>query len=608
MPQICRQCSRANPVEALYCHFDGVLLRRSQEVPGDGSKIDYGTRAFAHPFVFAPGKVCRNFQELALACQADPAAARELLSRGYLENFLSSQGRMDLARAAAEAAQAPDPSRGLDDFLGQLPGNVLRPAQLRLGAREIDLGVLRVGMDRRFELTVHNDGQRLLYGTVRSECTWLVLGERAGVRQKHLEVADRTVVPVRVEGRSLRAYHKPQTGQLAVNTNGGREIVVVRILVPVQPFPEGILMGAISPREMAAKAKHHPKEAAALIESGAVARWYQANGWTYPVQGPAASGIGAVQQLFEALGLVQAPRVQVGMAELHLDAWPGESVESTIPVSTNERRPVVAYGVSDQPWLHVRPTVYQRRTALIPLAVPVVPHEPGVTLGARVTITANGNQRFEVHVWLAVHGESPRATAAEPEPIPLLEVPAPAAIGVYVSEHPAEPSILLPDVELPLATAPGEPEVIPLTEPEVVSAPLPLYQRPSQRWWRHLVPLLLLVLGLGAAVGHDTFLRPSRPGEVWLHVEPGLTLAPGEVLILKAQVPHPLPDQTLTLEVVEGPLVVGVRTRRQVLPGSSVTWRLRAEDHPGPWKLRILSSSGASWTREGVVRARPTEE
>ena len=49
------------------------------------------------------------------------------------------------------------------------------------------------------------------------------------------------------------------------------------------------------------------------------------------------------------------------------------------------------------------------RTVTIPLSVPVVPHCPGETLHAKLTVTSNGNQRFEVPVSLAVVGRGAAA-------------------------------------------------------------------------------------------------------------------------------------------------------------------------------------------------------
>src|SRR5207247_1881855 len=108
-----------------------------------------------------------------------------------------------------------------------------------------------------------------------------------------------------------------------LETSGGTVAVPVHVRVPVKPFPEGSLAGAITPRQLAEKAKANTAAAAVLIESGAVARWYESNGWTYPVQGPAASGLAAVQQLFEALGLVKSPKVELSESSVSLNGEPG---------------------------------------------------------------------------------------------------------------------------------------------------------------------------------------------------------------------------------------------------------------------------------------------
>ncbi len=50
-------------------------------------------------------------------------------------------------------------------------------------------------------------------------------------------------------------------------------------------------------------------------------------------------------------------------------------------------------------------TIYRNRTAMVPLSVPSVPSRPGETLQARLTIVANGNQRFIVPVVLEILGE-----------------------------------------------------------------------------------------------------------------------------------------------------------------------------------------------------------
>src|SRR5262249_25624474 len=159
--------------------------------------------------------------------------------------------------------------------------------------------------------------------------------------------------------------------------------------------------GARTPRQVAEKAKANPREAALLFERGAVAEWYKANGWAYPVLGPSASGLAAVQQFFEALGLTTPPKVELSERSLMLSGTPGESVRRTILVPSPERRPVYARASSDSTWLRVAEVRLDGRTASVHVAVPSVPDSPGETLRAKLTVTANGNQRFEVPVVLS---------------------------------------------------------------------------------------------------------------------------------------------------------------------------------------------------------------
>ena len=78
MAQTCTKCSRANPADAVYCYYDGFVLGGHSR---NGGPVAVGAQAFSSPFVFPTGKTCRSFNELALACQDDWAAARDLLNR-----------------------------------------------------------------------------------------------------------------------------------------------------------------------------------------------------------------------------------------------------------------------------------------------------------------------------------------------------------------------------------------------------------------------------------------------------------------------------------------------------------------------------------------------
>ena len=245
--RLCKRCQRANPREAAYCYHDGMVLDSHVrgDVPADGSAMNIGARPFTIPFVLASGRQCHNFFELAVACYEDPAAAFDLLRQGHLEAFLAGQGRSDLAQAARTAAGATDQTRGLDDFLGRLPAAALMPAKLRVEPKTYDLGTLRPGEDRRFELTLHNDGMRLLYGSASCDVPWLSLGDKAALPSKVFEFTKQTVLPIHVLGRQLRARDKPQVAEVQIESNGGKAAITVRVYVPVKPFAEGVLSGAL---------------------------------------------------------------------------------------------------------------------------------------------------------------------------------------------------------------------------------------------------------------------------------------------------------------------------------------------------------------------------
>jgi hypothetical protein len=415
MSNTCSHCSRVSPVDAIYCYFDGAVLSAAY---GERGPVKVGTQPFPAPFVFPGGQTCRNFDQLALACQNHWKVALEVLQEGYLEKFLAGMGRSDLAGAAREAARFPDRDRGLDQFLAKLPSDAIKPPLLAVEPTEINLGQVTVGTERSFELRLENRGMRLIYGSISSDSLWLALGGRSNSTQKLFEFGDHLSVPIQIRAKHLRARNKPQQAKLVIDSNAGRVEVLVKMEVPVKPYPNDVFAGVRSPRQLAEKAKEKPKEAAVLFESGAVARWYQDNNWTYPVQGPAASGLGAVQQFFEALGLTPAPKVEISERAVALSGSAGGRAMHQLEVRTREKRPIYAHGVSDQTWLTVMPAQLHGRSATIQLVVNRIPDDAGQTLQANVTIRSNGNQRFVVPVSLTIDASAnPFTTTTEKTPM-----------------------------------------------------------------------------------------------------------------------------------------------------------------------------------------------
>lgn len=485
MPLTCSKCSRVNPTDAQYCYFDGMVLLAHAAQSGP---LNMGVQPFPTPFVFPAGRVCRNFDQLALACQEEWASALTLIQNGDLANFLGSIGRSDLARIARECTRAPNRDRGLDAFLAKLPSGVLLPPTLFVEPRDLNLGELRISEDRKVNLVLSNRGMRLLYGTITCKDVWLSLGDSAGTQQKLFQFEHEWNLPIFVRGKRLSANPKPLEAELVIESNGGAVSVMVRTTVRVKPFPEGALAGAVSPRQLAEKAKEQPKQAAIFFENGAVARWYAENGWHYPVQGPSSTGLGAIQQYYEAHGLARAPKVDISQMQVSLTGKAGEFLRHQIDVYTAENRSVYAIASSNQSWLEIEPTPPRGRSAPVILVVRSVPDRPGETLQARVSVRANGDQRFNVGVTLTI-AAGQRLTQNQP-PIPLQ---AASSAVASLAASPADGTASLP-------------RAIPIGS----SASIDQQEKTKSSWPLHLLPACVLLLLLGVMFFRDTRLSPAR--------------------------------------------------------------------------------------------------
>ncbi|MBI3410153.1 MAG: hypothetical protein HY040_17560, partial [Planctomycetes bacterium] len=532
MTQVCRQCSRINPPEASYCYHDGVLLGGHS---ANGGPLNAGAAPFPSQFVFPNGLMCRNFDQLAMSCQEHWSAAADLLRQGFLSTFLGGMGRADLAIAANEAAQFPDRDRGLDQLLAKLPTHVLQAPKLKVEPSDINLGQLALGADLEIEFHLGNQGMRLLYGSVVSDCKWLSFGEGPGASQKLFQFGADAVLAVRVRGKHLRGGNKPMEGRLIFDSNGGSIIVAVRAYVPIAPFTEGVLAGSTTPRQIAEKAKAAPKEAAALFEKGAVANWFQRNGWSYPVQGPSVGGIGGVQQFFEALGLAKPPKLEMKTTALALKGEVGQPLQTSLEVTTRDNKVLYAHATCDQLWVDVSKVKLSGRNAVITVSVPSVPDRPGETLQARITVYGNGNQRFVAALAVEVEGNpfadfGASAPGAAPVPVAkLIEERAAAPRMVDAAQSPAAiPLLPAEPVAEPLADPANPFAVIPfsVTGSVGVSTPLSasaehvrapadhavdaLDPRARRPFWQHLIPLALLAAALLGVMIRDLACKPSR--------------------------------------------------------------------------------------------------
>jgi hypothetical protein len=389
--QVCPRCQRANPGEAVYCWFDGIPLSNHGGASAAGM--------LPQEFVFASGRRCRTFDELSQGCYHDWEDARELLRRGDFARFLSRAGRIDLARTAQEAQTQADPDIALFNFVRGLPASPAQQPRLELSPRRLMLGVLRVGETRQVKLTLTNSGQGVLQGKVAigEGAAWLKIADAGDETQAPIKTGRDQVIQLRVQTAGL----VPQTysGKLTVITNGGIAEVPVRLDVTAVPFAQGPLKGAASPREMAEKMRKHPKAAAPLLVNGEVARWFASNGWAYPVAGPPAPGVAAVQQFFECMGLSKPPPLQLSEQLFNFRVVPPQSQRGQITLRTTAKKWVYAQADSDRPWLRVTtPSAGGPQQAQFGFEVDSSLMEADKVHEGTVQLIANAGQKLSVRV------------------------------------------------------------------------------------------------------------------------------------------------------------------------------------------------------------------
>jgi hypothetical protein len=394
--QVCPRCHRANPKEAVFCHFDGIELRA---VLG-AARLPQGH--LPHEFVFPSGRACQTYDELSQGCQEEWAEARTLLQRGVFEQFLTGTGRLDLVEAAQKARAHADADIGLHSFINSLPGTHTEGPRLDLHPRRLLLGTLLTGETREVPLTILNQGTGLLHGTLSVAIgnDWLKIG--AGNGHCSLKTARQQQVKLRVNTQGLVAP-KVYSAKLTVITNGGIVEVPVSLELAAYPFPRAPFEDAGSPREMAELMRKQPKAAVTLLESGEVRRWFEANGWTYPVSGPTAPGVAAVQQFFEGMGLSKPPALQLSEDQVHFTCVHPEVVRGNVALRAGTKKWVYAYSDSDASWLKVTtPTVSGPQQTVIGFEIDSGLLEPNQTHLGTVQITANAGQRLVLRVWVDV--------------------------------------------------------------------------------------------------------------------------------------------------------------------------------------------------------------
>jgi hypothetical protein len=297
-----------------------------------------------------------------------------------------------------------DPDIALETFLNSLPASLKTGPQLDLNPRRLILGTLHVGDTRQIRLNVTNQGKGLLHGTlsITEGNTWLHLADGKGNGECVIKTPHEQQVLLRVDTRGLAAPHK-YSAKLTVITNGGIVEVPARLDLVVHPFPRAPFQGVSSPREMAEKMRTQPKAAVPLLESGEVAHWFEVNGWTYPVQEPAAKGVAAVQQFFEGMGLSKPPTMQLAENSLYLTCLKGETARGQLTLRTDAKKWVYARAESDMSWLRITTqSVSGPQQAILTFEADTHKLQPNKVHESTITVTANAGQTFTAQVQIEV--------------------------------------------------------------------------------------------------------------------------------------------------------------------------------------------------------------
>lgn len=397
-PLTCPRCQRTNPAAALYCYFDGNLLRLDVAPAHPGQ--------FQQEFVFPSKRRCRTLDDFVQGCQYEWDDARDLLKRGDFSRFFQQISRHDLVKAAREAETQADADVGLYRFLDKLPASKTQGPKLDLLPRRYQLSRVFPGEIKQVSLKILNRGKGLLQGraSVSSDCNWLqfVEGDEDGLHCP-IKAAKEQVVTLQIDARELTP---PQSysAKLTLVTNGGIAEVPVRVDLGATPFALAPFRGVITAREMAEKIKANPRAAVPLLENGELQRWFESNGWTYPIQGQPAPGVAAVQQFFEGMGLTRPPVLQLSENDVLCFCIPPEVIQRQVTLYTDTRKWVYAVIESETFWIKVlTPTIAGAQQAAFAFEVDSSLLDPGQSHEGSLQIVGNGEQRLSVRVVVDVH-------------------------------------------------------------------------------------------------------------------------------------------------------------------------------------------------------------
>lgn len=398
MVQVCSRCRRSNPEGAVYCYHDGSLLdpRRAQ------------ADTLVRPLVFPSGATCRTIEGLSLALGQSWEEAVGMLRDGSLERLLRDSGRLDLARAAADAQTNPDSDLGLYQLLTRLPADSAPRPKLEVFPRRLILGPYPAGGQHQTHLSITNRGKGQLQGklAIVDSVSWIRLDQDSDLRQRSLQVDAEESIPLWIDTRGLASGQTLGT-RLIVVTGGGLAEVPVALEVTARPFPAPPFRAATSPRKLAELMRQHPREAAQALERGDVSHWFAENGWAYPVTGKSAQGMASVQQFFECLGLARPPQLELLPRLLHLVCVDDRPVQGELILRTPGKKWIFAQIESTPDWVRPASSTFSGpQQVTIPLEIYPRNLPAGIS-GGEIHLTANGGTRLRVPLHVEIRRAAP---------------------------------------------------------------------------------------------------------------------------------------------------------------------------------------------------------
>lgn len=369
-----------NPRGAAYCYFDGTSL---------GAAAPSST--FPQEWTFNGKRPCRTIDDLVRGCLAEWAEAKNALVRREFQKFFTQIRRDDLAALVPPAE--PDADAALQLFLERLPSQVPVKPAIDVAPRRLHFANLHKGPPRTVVLQVLNRGAGLLAGdlSLMDNVRWLTLGAT------RLRTRSEQAVEVTIDPKAL-----PGAGsffaKVKVQSNGGTLEVPVQADMTLSGIPfQGFTVS--DPFDLAKVMLAHPKKAAKWMQDGAVADLFRQEEWVFPIDGPLAPSLGAVQQYFEAYKLSSVPAVAAEQSTVECTAEFPERITRTVTLTTPVKKWIYAKAESDAMWLKpVEPIVAGGRTVAVPFEVDSGLLQAGRAYEGVLRLTVNGGAELQILV------------------------------------------------------------------------------------------------------------------------------------------------------------------------------------------------------------------